>query len=266
MISSQVEVIGPKEARSYLRQNSKNRHLNPLRVKQLARDMANNAWSLNGETIKFAADGQLLDGQHRLQAIVDAGKQVPILVVRGLDNEAQATTDMGAKRTFGNILQIRGEKHANTLASGTRWAWSIENWGRPPQGMADRQATVGELLSYLDANPGLRDSTQIGVRIAHSAVRYPQSAATSLHYIMAKRASKEEADLFWTRLRDGDIEGTPIYVLRETLLLDLGRPHHMSVEHRSALTVKAWNAVRDGRTLQIVSWRPGAGEKFPEIK
>ena len=79
-------------------------------------------------------------------------------------------------------------------------------------------------------------------------------------------ADREEADRFWDRFTNGDIEGTPIFTLREAILRDLASPHRMSTEHRSALAIKAWNAMRQGKSPKILSWRPGAGEKYPEIE
>ena len=59
-------------------------------------DMEAGNWQWNGESIKFAEDGTLLDGQHRLAAIAESGVTLPVLVVRGLPNETQETAVDGA--------------------------------------------------------------------------------------------------------------------------------------------------------------------------
>ncbi|KAF7277615.1 hypothetical protein GWI33_002970, partial [Rhynchophorus ferrugineus] len=83
-IAAQVETITPDLARQYLAFNTHNRNVRSYRVKGYAADMRDGRWTLNGEAIKFSADGTLLDGQHRLQAVIEADVAVQMLVVRGV--------------------------------------------------------------------------------------------------------------------------------------------------------------------------------------
>ena len=50
--------------------NVGNRPQKPSRIVRYAADMANDKWSVTGESIKFGADGKLKDGQNRLAACV----------------------------------------------------------------------------------------------------------------------------------------------------------------------------------------------------
>ncbi|NBW19835.1 MAG: hypothetical protein EBR82_68865, partial [Caulobacteraceae bacterium] len=111
-----IERIGPAEAREYLLANVKNRALNNRHCKRIRDVILSGDWWLNGETIIFGADGTLLDGQHRLTAIVQAGVCVDVLVVRGIDEEAFRTLDGGRTRTTGEVLGIEGEKNSNAVA------------------------------------------------------------------------------------------------------------------------------------------------------
>lgn len=73
--------VTPILAKAWLEQNKSNRSLRPQRVNQYARDMKAGKWNLTGQGITFAEDGSLLDGQHRLNAIVVANVSVYMLVV-----------------------------------------------------------------------------------------------------------------------------------------------------------------------------------------
>lgn len=64
-------------AETWLSRNSNNRNLRGQVIASYARDMKSGAWVLNGETVKIASNGQLLDGQHRLNAVVESGQTVP---------------------------------------------------------------------------------------------------------------------------------------------------------------------------------------------
>ena len=77
---------------------------------------------LNGETVKIASDGTILDGQHRLYACIQAGVPFETVVIRGLPPEAQDTIDTGMARKFADQLALRGEVNTPLLAAITRWA------------------------------------------------------------------------------------------------------------------------------------------------
>lgn len=107
------ERITPDKAREYLGMNVDNyRKLNSARVQTYCADMKAGRWQFNGESIKFSQNGVLMDGQHRLQAIVKADVPVDMLVIRGLDNDVDIC-DIGSVRTLGMIAKRRGTCEAN---------------------------------------------------------------------------------------------------------------------------------------------------------
>ena len=61
------------------------------KVDSYVKDLEDGVWRLNGKTITFDANGRLLGGQHRLHAVVQSGKSLTTLVVRGLDPEILET-------------------------------------------------------------------------------------------------------------------------------------------------------------------------------
>lgn len=102
------EIITPEMAREYLKFNTENyRSLSKDRVISYAGDMKNGEWQMNGEAIKFDETGKLIDGQHRLHAIIRAGVPVEMLVVRGVQ-ESVNIYDIGFRRSLGQIAKARG--------------------------------------------------------------------------------------------------------------------------------------------------------------
>lgn len=257
-------MLGPKEARHLLRLNTSNRNIRKTAVDTMARDMRNGLWEMNGESIKVSDDDRIIDGQHRLLAVVQADMLVPMLVVRGLPFKAQETVDLGTKRSLGDQLHLAGAPSATLLAAMIRFAWFMDNYGRPKAfGIS---ASHSELRAYLEANPTLRDSMSMAERARHSTINYVASVGGGLHFLMNRKTG--EADEFWDHLIEGDVaKDDPIFVLRETLLRDLSMPHRMSTAHRAAITIKGWNAHRQGRKVTAISWRSSgpAAEAFPTI-
>ncbi len=103
----EIKTISPEEAKRMLASNKVNRKLNPRRTKQYAYDMKNMKWQLNGEAIKFYADGSLADGQHRLSAIIYANCPVTTLVVYDLPMDV-TVQDRGRNRNLTDSMILEG--------------------------------------------------------------------------------------------------------------------------------------------------------------
>lgn len=107
-LQARVETITPDMSREYLKANSMNRPLNDKTVNLYAQEMRAGNWKLNGESICFGKNGALLNGQHRLSAIVKSGKEIQTMVVRGCDENAFITYDSGRLRRSSDVFAIEG--------------------------------------------------------------------------------------------------------------------------------------------------------------
>jgi hypothetical protein len=103
---TQVEEITPEIARRYFEANGPNRHISDVKVDSYARDILAGRWKVNGESIKFSKAGRLLDGQHRLLAVIKSGRPVQMMVTYGLDDDTMDTIDRGRPRSIGDLLSI----------------------------------------------------------------------------------------------------------------------------------------------------------------
>lgn len=259
----------PKQAASLLAGNARNRNVIRTKVEMWSRSMAAGEWILNGESIKVASDGTLLDGQHRLMAIVHSGVTIETFVVRGLPPVAQETVDIGDRRSVSDILTLRGEVNTLALAAALMVAWRITTNGHLFGGAGIKWPSAQELLDYLDSHPGMRESVRIGESVRKQGVlRYPGALVSGLHYLMSE-LDVDDANVFWERLSNGESlnVGDPIHTLRQLLLRDQGAQRRMATTHRAAVTIKAWNAYRAGRSLQVLKWSRGGStpEAFPTL-
>jgi hypothetical protein len=109
--------VTPDLATRWLEGNVHNRPLRQSTVERYARDMADGKWRLTHQGIAFDDSEQLIDGQHRLWAVVESKSTIEFLVTRGLDMSAQEYIDGGEKRTTTDVLSLRGEK-ASPLTTG----------------------------------------------------------------------------------------------------------------------------------------------------
>src|SRR4030095_5230551 len=95
-ITTEIKSITPELALQWL--ESSNLHNRPVRqsvVMKYARDMATGNWHLTHQGISFTDDGILIDGQHRLWAVVESNHTIKMMVTRGMALETQNALDGG---------------------------------------------------------------------------------------------------------------------------------------------------------------------------
>ena len=123
-----IETITPETARLYLEFNSnQQRSIRYGWVRSLSKMIKDGDFILTHQSIAFDKTGALIDGQHRLLAIVDAEKPARIMVTRGVDPEAWHATDQGVVRTAKEVtgLERRSAESARFIAK------MVFNEGRP---------------------------------------------------------------------------------------------------------------------------------------
>lgn len=263
-IKAEVEFIDPERAQQLLARMAPNRNVRTPKVDKYAADMASGRWVVTGEGIKLTADGVVIDGEHRLRAVVKSGATIEILVVYGVELTDRVAMDTGATRTLADHLKFLGETQCNELAAGLMVLYSRRRgvYARP------LEASHQQLIQELTDHPGIRQSVLVVNRAARQ-LRMPRGICVALHYDMADLDASDAED-FWSRLYSGVglNEKDPIAVLRRRLednAMSNGRKLDRSVTH--AYIIKAWNAYREGRDMAILKWTRGGSspEPFPEL-
>ena len=101
-----IETITPEIAREYLEQAINNWPVSKATVDAYARIMRDGKWSIAPDAIAFDINGNLINGVHRLKAVIESGTTQEFFVVAGLPLEALASTDTCRHRTGGEVLYI----------------------------------------------------------------------------------------------------------------------------------------------------------------
>lgn len=91
-----VEVINPAEAEAYLKNNAMHRKIKKKKVDAYMKEMKNGKWVLNGKSLIFDSNGRLLNGQHRLSAVVKSQTPLTTVVIRGVDPSVLETNPENA--------------------------------------------------------------------------------------------------------------------------------------------------------------------------
>lgn len=107
MTAPVLETISPETAKLWLEMaNRTNRPMRTMHVSDLAQSIRKGQWRQTHQGVAFSADGELLDGQHRLAAIVEAGIPVAMWVWRGMHQSTMGVIDTGLKRSLSDRVMM----------------------------------------------------------------------------------------------------------------------------------------------------------------
>lgn len=262
-----IRTITPEIAREMLTVKVVNRPISRLWVSRYANDMEDKRWKLTPESVILDSNGGVLDGQHRLQAVVDTGISRPFMVVSGVNPELIDVLGIGRMRSASDIIGMMNIDRAVAPAASVlfryldipdRLSWRGDNVRPVP-------ATVITELAL--EHPGLANCVSLGRSIANqlSASRATITVAVYLTSLEVPIAHQQE---WLDRVQHGDglDSNSPILVFRNTMR----SPRAANVKHSSsrqrfelALYLKAWQMWRDGKTVSARRMREP--EQMPEV-
>lgn len=252
-ITTSIDRITPVQAMAILELAGKNRAISRTVVKRYAASMEQGDWCLNGEAIIIDDTGYLLDGQHRLHAVIESGCTIEALVVRGVDRDAFPTVDIGLKRSASSVFAMDGHSNTTALAAGLRL---LHSW--LSQGNLDtshRAASPTELRRVLDEHPDMTLSATAAAKYRRTNM-LATSAVAFTHYMFMRASDEATANEFFRMVSEGDMLalGDPCLTVRNRLIRDgaLGSARRSSTKAQIEILIRAWNAKREGRTLTRV--------------
>ena len=269
-ITHRIVNMTPALASELLRTNDHNRNIRKAITTNYVSDMRSGAWVYAGDPIRISQSGVLLDGQHRLTAVssMPPGWSTPMLIIEGLDDNAQLVMDQGRRRSPGQQLQLLGYSDANQLASVVR---ALIEWR---EGLmfrdTEQQAVItsSRIQEFVEDNPTIPNLvTDIRSKARNS---YMSPSIMGAFYIEAVAVDKDIADDFMTQLVDGiGLEaGSAILALRERAIRNQADRRRDSHRSQLGLLVTAWNAHWSGRTMQRMQLPKGGAfteANFPKM-
>lgn len=253
-----VETVTPDAAREMLTRNTRNRPVSRSHVLRLAALIKSGLWRVTGQGIAFAVDGTLVDGQHRLLAIIEAGVAVRIGVTRDVAIDAMDAIDTGEPRRARHILAISDGRKLTTnetaaliVANALAKRATLSKW--------QSSVTVYELRAALREHGEDMQAVLSTLGVNHDRL---SSAAMVGSLICAHRTRPERTTEFCRLLRSGAgmDEGHPVLALRNFVTLKHTSAGGSSArEDLSLKTFAAMEAFEAGRKVSLL--RGGVGQR-----
>lgn len=262
----QTITLTPEKATELLEHNQLNRPLSDQHVKRIAAQIISGKWRFNGDTIKIASTGDVLDGQHRLWAVIEAKKAVDTVLVRGIDREAFSTIDTLRKpRSGSDVIALSGHpRHRQITAMALTW---LLRWQK--KCLEDYKAPQHRIENS-DIEQAFADNAGI-LRAVEEAQKLRGLANASLlaffYYVLTNR-NPDLAERLLTTLHNpaGVALSDPFFRLRSYFTNNTERRKEPLIT--IALMIKAANAAHLEQKMQTLSWKSqgNSPEAFPILK
>lgn len=238
-VFSEVVTVSPGLAAELLRRNDGNRSVRQTKAEQYAIDMREGRWAFNGEPIIISVDGKLNDGQHRLQAVIDANICVVFLLVFGLSRESRETVDQGAARGASDYLGMGGLPNATTAAGIARLVLAYEQ--AEGQSAESKLITNASVVERVRADSGISTSAHFAVTTGRGGRNYVAGVVIGFCHYLFTQIDADDANEFLTQVCTGQRlnAGSPALAVRERLLAE-GK----SRQPKIAIIFRGWNFYR----------------------
>lgn len=269
-MKTKLEFIGPKKANKMLQeQNLSNRKLRPGWVRYLARQMTRNLWMENtGESLKIDRTGNIIDGQHRLAALIKSGRSYHFEIDYEMDPEIFKIIDTGKSRGGADALQIMGVNNYALVSAIIASGCSNKMLGDEGGGRDSRPSNL-EICDIYEKSPNywqelafLGSTTYQGMGVRMLS---PSLIGAWAHRF--NKINRSDCLLFWKDMSEGGSgPNSPTRQLIKVLHAEsLNKNMKMRTKRKAALIIKAWNLFRENRTCRNLNWRADK-QRFPKLK
>lgn len=252
--TARFEHVTPAKAQRWLDdKNRRNRPVRDDRVDRYAELMETGQWLASPDAIAFDHNGRLINGQHRLKAVVRSQTEQMMLVAFNLHPDAFKIADVGIKRTAADALAVEGFKMPQELAATVRLVilWQREELDRCNEYEIVENYDVVNMAETLQ--PRIYDSLQFISKHKQEVLGLMPRSLLAFAYFIYTPTYGRRAQTFITRFatdvgiqdwseRDwSDQDGTDDPVSPVKLLLDKMRDADMARERSLAFLIKAMN-------------------------
>ena len=278
---SNIEIIqtSPQQAINWLDAvPDYQRKIDERQINKLIMAIQRNEWRINGATIVFNAKGELIDGQHRLQAIAKAGKTVPCIVVTGVSNDEMTFASLGDVKVR-KAADFIHTNNANVVAAVLRLLWFTENnllfHGLKAKNSEYKNMPTSPPIPEI-VRLAKKHAEEIAITIPplKDAMRLTTCGAWIpflMYYFTINRPRVEATKVaeFMSRVIDGVNLGpnSPVLKLRQRLQQQSAHGSLAVLPRRvkEALVLKALNFFLEGKEVDRLTWAPEK-EPFPLLR
>jgi hypothetical protein len=251
-------LVSPNLAKYFLSKNVKNRTIRSSSVFKYAKQMQLGGWREDtGELIKFSENGNLIDGQHRLEAVVLSGVSIYFHIATNLKENITDVLDTGSNRSSSDVFKLNSVQYSSSMPSIIQQYYAMKNNKKTMWGLHKHEKlSNSELLSKYYENSLFWDKTA-----SKSSYLYEKFSKILSHGLIGGMYAHFydicpiSAESFINQLCTGEnISNKTILVLRKKLIDDRLQVKKIPMSAKCAYIIKAWNHFRSGIEVSVLKY------------
>lgn len=260
--SIKPQLITPAYAAELLKMNTNNRAIRQSKVDALAESMRKGEWELSNDAITISEGNVLLNGQHRLMAVVKSGVPCNFIVYTGAPDSTLDIMDTPSLRKVSDVIQRKGGTNTvrmqATIAAVYRWIDDYENnWETLFRFDNHARGTRREAITYYEEHKDiltkwLNRAAQI---VEKNVALLPTTTLAGFAVFLESKLNHSEEKIA-TFLKELILEGMTsngtILYARKRLLRNKMKLETLKRGDDIRLLVRAWNDFCLGRQVQII--------------
>tara|TARA_R100000808_G_C2110061_1_gene124438 strand:- start:46 stop:1005 length:960 start_codon:yes stop_codon:yes gene_type:complete len=197
--------VTPDIAQDLLKDQIVNRNISKTQLKRFEAAHSGGYWCFLGDPLRIADSGKLMDGQHKLVSLIEAGRSEEFLIIEGQPESIFDLIDQNRTKQLKDILKNAGATDPNAQSGIVSLLWKL------------KYNPIKASRYGLATNPSLREarlfwkslggddtfhSLKVFGALANREVRLSQTVAGTMRYITdLDDAAKSQR--FWSSLIEG---------------------------------------------------------------
>lgn len=266
-IKTKRVLVTPDLATKWLEKNTRNRPLQDKRVLEIAGWMTRDEWQVTTDAIGFDENGDLINGQHRLNALLKVNKPFEFIVTRGLNPDSFNVIDTVKVRSAADILGVNDFGCSLIKAGISKFIITFKKgvYSMNTITQGNRKLSNQEILDFsIDNRSKLDKSGEIARRTTTKFRGMEPRFIGGLYWLFSEK-DEDMAETFFKYYEDGVglTANDPILILRQQLIKNIGATRKVSSHTKLAWAVLAWNHIRSAKKIKMLKW--SESDPFPKI-
>lgn len=258
------QLVTPAIAKRYLESNVSNRRISKPLLQRYVNEMKSGKWKEDTfELIKISKTGRILDGQHRLQAVVESNRPISFHVAHGIDESVFDVLDTGKSRNATDCFMVAGVKRNNLIPSIIAHYNLLEKGKKPGQQINNKSSNAELLRQYYKDEKLWQDVAKAAYCWYNAFAKVLPPSWIGGTYAYYYNLNPNKAIVFMNQLCTGlDISNNTISSLRNRLIKDKLSQRKMLPNLKMALITKAWNHFINDKQVNVLKYTASI-EDFP---
>lgn len=255
-------LVTPKYAEELLKMNVSNRKVRRSKVDSLAESMKKGEWELSNDAIVISEGNILLNGQHRLLAVVKSGVACNFIVFTGATDSSFGIMDTPSVRRVSDVIYRMGGTNPNNAEAVVRDFMNLTldynngwetMWRYGHRSQATRKECIDAYEKYAeDIAKWLKFADHV-IGKGASLISMSAVASLGLFFNVTLNHPEDKIRAFFRELFvDGATSHATILYVRRKLLRHKMKLETLSKDDRHRLVIRAWNDYVLGKQSNVI--------------